>query len=110
MSDVIVKSSDAGARAVINAAREALNTAAKAAPVSCGVSFPETNYYLPLSFALCGKEVKTLSDCGDIVVLADDLSKGIPLPNGLSVNALGGILNKGIATLLCEEVLAALSV
>jgi acetyl-CoA synthase len=73
------------------------------------IEFPETNYYFPLIHGLLNIEVKTLSDCQDAFVQAEGLAKNIPAKSGLSIGGgLGPVLNKGVATLLCEEIVAAL--
>ncbi|MCX5712619.1 MAG: acetyl-CoA decarbonylase/synthase complex subunit alpha/beta, partial [Candidatus Omnitrophica bacterium] len=55
-------------------------------------------------------EVKTLGDCANVLIEAEKLDKNIAAANGMKIEALGGVLNKGIATLICEEILAALNV
>ena len=74
------------------------------------VGFGETNYYFPLIYALLNIEVKTLKDCLEVFKQAQGLASNKPAGTGLVINSLGGILNKGLATLICEEILAALAV
>jgi len=74
------------------------------------VSFVDTNYYLPLINALLNIEVKNLSDCFEALQQIENLSKLKPASNGFIIDIADGIFNKGIAALLCEELLAAFSV
>jgi acetyl-CoA synthase len=53
-------------------------------------------------------EVKTLGDCLEVIKEAEKLNNNQPAGSGFKIDCLGGVLNKGIATLLCEEVLAAI--
>lgn len=100
-SDVLVQLGTKGAAAVLDLTKQSLDKAIAKFGKDAPVSFPETNYYLPLINALLNIEVKTLNDCSAAVTQAEALNL---LPY------LGGILNKGITTLLCEEILAALAV
>lgn len=109
-ADVLVQLGTKGADAVCGLTRSCLEGAIKKNGKSAAVAFPETNFYLPLALALLNKEVRTLGDCLDVLEQAEGLNKNRPAANGLSIPALGGILNKGVATLLCEEILAALNV
>ncbi len=108
MSDVLVQLGTKGADAVLGLTRTTLEKAAKEKGKSAAIGFPETNYYFPLANALLSKEVSDLAGCLEILADAEKLNKNQPASNGLSIPALGGVLNKGVATLLCEEVLAAL--
>jgi acetyl-CoA synthase len=99
-----------GADAVVELTRAELQKAIQKNGITAEVGFPETNFFLPLSLALLNKEVKTLGNCLDVLSQAEGLNKNKPTANGFSIPALGGVLNKGVATLLCEEILAALNV
>lgn len=108
-ADVLVGLGTKGSAAILAATKDALDKAIQAHGASAAVGFPETNYYLPLANAFLKIEAKTLADCRTIVQEAEILDSNKPASNGLHIPALGGILNKGIATLLCEEVLAVVS-
>jgi acetyl-CoA synthase len=108
MSEVLVQMGTKGADAVLGLTRSTLEKAVKEKGKSAGVGFPETNYYLPLCNALLNKEVKDLGGCLEVLAEAENLNKNKAASNGLLIPALGGVLNKGVATLLCEEILAAL--
>ncbi|MGD0336952.1 MAG: acetyl-CoA decarbonylase/synthase complex subunit alpha/beta [Candidatus Omnitrophota bacterium] len=110
MSEVLVQLGTKGSQAVLNLTKSSLDKAIAAKGKDAKIEFPETNYYFPLINALLNIEVKTLADCENALTQAEGLNKNIPAKSGLNIAALGGILNKGVATLICEEILAALSV
>ncbi|MCU0651658.1 MAG: acetyl-CoA decarbonylase/synthase complex subunit alpha/beta [Candidatus Omnitrophica bacterium] len=109
MSDVLIQLGTKGSEAVLNLTRGALEKAIKEKGTGQAVSFPETNYFFPLINALLKIEVKNLGDCLEVLKQAEGLNKNQAAVNGFNLAALGGILNKGIATLLCEEILAVLA-
>jgi len=105
MSDVLVQLGTKGADAVIALTKASL---AKAG-TDTAVGFPETNYYLPIIHGLFNVEVKTVADCLTVLSVCEGLNKNVAASNGFSIpGALGPVLNKGCATLVCEEMLAAL--
>ncbi len=110
MSEVLVKLGVSGADAVLKLTRQSLERAAIDRGRNAQIGFPETNYYLPLINALLNIEVKSIGDCFTALNEAEKLSNNMPVKSGLNISALAGILNKGVATLLCEEILAALAV
>ncbi|MDD2752519.1 MAG: acetyl-CoA decarbonylase/synthase complex subunit alpha/beta, partial [Candidatus Omnitrophica bacterium] len=107
-TDVLIQLGVKGNETVLGLTRTTLENAIKTKGKDAQVSFPQTNYYLPLIDALLKIEVKTLADCLLVLQQAENLSKNQAAANGFNIPALGGILNKGVATLLCEEVLAVL--
>ena len=109
MSDVLVDLGSKGADAVLGFTRNTLEKLAREKGRDFAITFPETNYYLPLINALLNVEVKNISDCLKVLKQAEGLNKNVPADNGFSIAALGGILNKGAATLICEEILACVS-
>ena len=110
MSDVLVDLGTKGTDAVLKLTKQSLDEAIKKFGADAKIAFPDTNYYLPLINALLNIEVKTLDDCAKALAEAENLAKNIPTKSGLAIVSLGGIFNKGVATLLCEEILAALAV
>jgi acetyl-CoA synthase len=108
MSEVLIQLGTKGTEAVLGLTKESLQKAIAEKGKNCAITFPETNYYFPLSLALLNIEVKTLGDCLFVLEQAEGLDKNMPAKSGLAIGALGGILNKGVATLLCEEILGAL--
>lgn len=110
MSEILAQLGEKGAAAVLNLTKETLDKAIAKSAKSAPVGFPETNYYFPLINALLNLEVKSLGDLSLALGEIGNLSQGKPAKTGLLIPYLGGILNKGVATLLCEEILAGLAV
>jgi acetyl-CoA synthase len=110
MSDILVQLGEKGEAAILNLTRDSLDKAIKKSGETALIEFPETNYYFPLINALLNIEVKNLGDLSLAFKEIESLSKGVATKTGLVIPYLGGILNKGVATLLCEEILAGLSV
>jgi len=110
MSQLLVELGTKGTQAVIDLTRQSLNQAINQKGRNVKVEFPETNYYLPLINALLNMEVKNLQDCLAAFTQAESLANQQAASSGLLINSLGGLLNKGVATLICEEILAALAV
>jgi len=110
MAELLIQLGTKGTEAVLNLTKEALKKQIAKVGKDSAISFPETNYYFPLANALLNIEVKTLADCENALAQAEALSNNIPAKSGLNIAPLGGILNKGVATLIAEEILAALSI
>jgi len=94
---------------LVAAAQKALAAAIAAQGASASFGFEGTAFFLPLSYALLGVEVKTLGDAKSVLAEAEKLARGEKAANGLNVPYLDGMLQKGLATLFAEEVLAALT-
>jgi len=99
-----------GTLQILDLTRQALASATSQNSQDLRIAFPQTNYYLPLINAVLNIEVKNLHDCLAAFNQAEGLANQQAASSGLCVNSLGGLLNKGIATLICEEILAALAV
>jgi len=110
MTDLLIQLGTNGTDAVLNLTRQSLESAISQKGQNTKIAFPQTNYYLPLINALLNIEVKNLSDCLSAFKQAEGLANNQPTATGLIINSLGGILNKGVATLICEEILAVLAV
>ncbi|MFA5276074.1 MAG: hypothetical protein WC417_04185, partial [Candidatus Omnitrophota bacterium] len=108
MADLLIQLGTKGTDAVLNLAKDTLKNEIAKKGKDSNISFPETNYYFPLINALLNIEVKTLSDCENALTQAEGLSKNVPTKSGLNIAPLGGILNKGVATLIAEEILGAI--
>ena len=108
-ADLLAVSGAKGAEAALKLARQRLEEQISQKGQSAGIFFPETNYHLPLIHGLLNIEVKSLNDCLEVLKQAEALNSGTPASSGLKLEILGGILNKGLVTLLCEELLAALA-
>lgn len=110
MADLLVQLGTKGTEVILSLTRQALDKTIAQKGQNGKIEFPETNYYLPLINALLNIEVKTLGDCLLAFSQAEKLAKNEATSSGLIINSLGGVLNKGVATLICEEILAALAV
>ena len=110
MFDLLVQLGTKGSEAVLSLTRVSLDKAIAQDGTDARIAFGETNYYLPLIHALLNIEIKTLADCDLALKQAEGLNKNNSTKSGLNITSLGGILNKGVATLLCEEILAALAI
>ncbi len=110
MDKLLIGLGTKGTESVLNLTRQSLDSAISQKGLGAKIEFGETNYYLPLINALLNIEVKTLKDCLDAFGQAEGLADNKATASGLVINSLGGILNKGVATLICEEILAALAV
>ncbi|NLE92222.1 MAG: CO dehydrogenase/CO-methylating acetyl-CoA synthase complex subunit beta [Elusimicrobia bacterium] len=106
MSSIIAELGEKGTKAVLALTRAETERLVKGRGAGTALELPGTNYSLPLIKALLNEEVRTLGDCGLIISEAEKLAAGNPAGNGLFLGAAGGLLNKGLAVLLCEELLA----
>lgn len=110
LDKLLIQFGTKGADSVLLLTRQSLDKAIAKKGDDAKIEFPETNYYLPLIKALLNIEVKTLKDCllafGQALLLANNKAAS----GGLLFDASVGTLNKGVATLICEEILAALAV
>jgi acetyl-CoA synthase len=100
MPDTLAQSGEKGSRAILSLARKSLGKAIVEYVKDAKIYFPETSHYLPLINALLNIKVKNLSDLSIALKEAENLN---------FIPYLGSLLNKGIVTLLCEEILAALA-
>lgn len=104
MSRVIATAAIRGAHAYVDQARTALSEAIGTFGPDKKVEFPNTAYYLPLTLALTGLEVTTLSDAQKALERAEQLLA--PVPQGsMWLPYLGNALDAGAATLLAEELI-----
>jgi acetyl-CoA synthase len=110
MPGLLVELGTKGAQGVLDLTRKSLASAISQKGLNAKIEFPETNYYLPLINALLNIEVKNLQDCLAAFAQAEVLAKHQATSSGLLINSPGGLLNQGVATLICEEILAALAV
>ncbi|MBI4707060.1 MAG: CO dehydrogenase/CO-methylating acetyl-CoA synthase complex subunit beta [Candidatus Omnitrophica bacterium] len=111
MSDLLVELGTKGSEVILNLTNSSLEKLIPLKGKNQKVEFPETNYYLPLINGLLNLVVKTLEDCQVALKQATALSKSMPVASGINMGAgLGSVLNRGLATLICEEILATLAV
>jgi acetyl-CoA synthase len=94
---------------IVDAAQAALEKALVVQGSSASLGFKGTAFFLPLNFALTGLEVKTVGEASRIIENCRRLLEGKPLESGLSFSCLDGWLDYGMAALLAEELLCALT-
>lgn len=104
--DTLINLGEKGAEKLLVLTHEEIEKIIEKHGVKEAISFPETNYYFPLAYAFLNKEVKYLEDLLIIFEEAKRLERNQPTKNGLFIPYLDGLFNKGIATLLCEEIIA----
>ncbi len=109
-ADLFMQLGIKGSQAVLDLTRQSLEAAASQKGKDAKIGFPDTNYYLPLINALLNIEVKTIGDCFSAFAQAESLARGEAHFGGPVIDAMGGLLNKGVSALICEEILAALAV
>ncbi|MBU1871836.1 MAG: CO dehydrogenase/CO-methylating acetyl-CoA synthase complex subunit beta, partial [Candidatus Omnitrophica bacterium] len=107
MSKIVAASVIRGAEKIFKEAKDFLNKAIEEKRESEKLGFPETAFYLPMAYALVGKEVNTLKDAKAILEHAASLLPSLPSEK-VWLPYLGDALDAGIATLLCEEIIMAL--
>jgi acetyl-CoA synthase len=107
MSRIIAAAAIRGAHSVVQHADEAYQRALEEKGGGARVEFPDTAYFLPMAYALIGAEVRNVEDIGPVLEEAKGL---LPDPPGDRVwlPYLGAAMDAGIATLLGEEIIAAL--
>lgn len=94
---------------LIQFAEDTLENAIKKAGATAKIGFEGTAFYLPLAYAILGYETQNLKDAQEVIVQAKLLAQGRSVSTGLKIPYLDGLLSQGLATLLVEELLAALT-
>ncbi len=110
LPEPLIQLGSLGSEAALSLTKIALDKAIAQKGGDAKIAFGNTSYYFPLINALLNIEIKTLADCDLALKQAEGLSRNNPSASGLNITSLGGALNKGVATLLCEEILAALAI
>lgn len=106
MSKVVAGLIVKGANRIFNDAEGLIKKAIAEKGEGQKIGFPDTAFYLPLSNAILGLEVKTLSDAGKALDTAKALLPVVPREDGWDT-FLKDALNAGVAAILSEEVIAA---
>jgi acetyl-CoA synthase len=101
LEDVVILSAH-GAKKIVSESEELLKKAISENGENQKISFPDTAYYLPLSYALFGFEIKTLKD------IYFSLNTAISIINKKQSEPLKYVLDNGVATLLAEEIITAI--
>ncbi len=107
MSKIIATKAIRGAHKIVRRAEEELTKAIEIKGKDFSVSFPDTNYYLPLAYAILNLKAARIGDLEEIVEYAKSLLPPIPREH-IWLPYLGPTLDAGMATLLAEEVIEVL--
>ncbi len=108
MSKIIASAAIRGAHSIVSKAEAELARVKEAHGATHAVEFPNTGYYLPVIYGLTGEKVENLSDMDRVLTIARDLLPEAPSEH-LWLPYLGGTLDAGIATLLAEECIEAMT-
>ncbi|MBE3098286.1 MAG: CO dehydrogenase/CO-methylating acetyl-CoA synthase complex subunit beta [Planctomycetes bacterium] len=106
MSRIIAAAAIRGAYQIVQQAEEMLAKAVAAKGEGATVEFPNTGYYIPIIYAMTGREVKTLADFKPVM---QEIQGLLPprVADRLWVPYLGHALDAGMATLFAEEIIEA---
>jgi acetyl-CoA synthase len=107
MSRIIASAAIRGAHSYVEEAEAKLNEVLESKGGATRLEFPNTAFYLPLTLALTGLEVKTVDEARVPLDIARDLLPPIPSERTW-LPYLGDALDAGIATLIAEELIEAL--
>ena len=107
MSRQVISAVIRGAHKFVQEAESGLAKAIKDKGEDFKVQFPETAFFLPMTYALMGLEVKTLAEMKPLVAHCRELLPDVPTER-MWLPYLGDGLDAGIATLLALEATCAL--
>ncbi|GAI77517.1 unnamed protein product, partial [marine sediment metagenome] len=103
MSKIIATRAIRGAHKLVARAENELQQAIKEKGPQTQVEFPNTGYYLPISYGMLGLKVETLGGLTELLEEAKNLLP--PIPEGsLWLPYLGHTLDAGMATLFADEI------
>lgn len=104
MSKVIATRAIRGAHSLVERAEKELLTALETKPQETEVKYPNTAYYLPISFGMMGMKIETLAGLKDLLAEAKRLLPPIPNDN-MWLPYLGNTLDAGMAALFADEII-----
>ncbi len=107
MSKLIATRAIRGAHKLVLRAEKELNQAIKEKGPQTKVEFPNTGYYLPISYGMLGLKVETLEGLYKLLEEAKKLLPPLPSEK-LWLPYLGATLDAGMATLFADEIIEAL--
>lgn len=107
MSKLIATRAIRGAHKIVKRAEEVLAKAIEEKGKDFKVAFPDTNYYLPLAYAMLGLKATNLGHLQEILDYSQSLLTPIP-DEKVWLPYLGPTLDAGMATLFCEEIIEVL--
>ncbi len=105
MSKVLYDLSKSGSEKIMALASGVFEKSVKEHGTAKEISFQDTAFFLPVAFALLGKEVKTLGDAEAILKQAREIHEGAGF---ITIPDIDGLLNFGLSTILSAEVAAAI--
>lgn len=106
MSKIICTSAIDGAALWVARAEAMLSEAIKSHGENSAAGFPNTAYYLPITYSFTGEKVATLADCKRVMALAKRLLPARP-SDSVWLPYLGSTLNAGAAALFACEIIEA---
>ena len=104
MSKSIATKAIRGAHKLVARAEKELNQALKEKQSQTRVEFPNTGYYLPISYGILGLKIETLEGLKDLLEEAKKMLPPIP-ESQLWVPYLGNTLDAGMAALFADEII-----
>ncbi len=107
MSRIIASAAIRGAHEYVHEAEDSLTATLESSGGATKLEFPNTAFYLPLTYALTGLEIKTVEEARVPLQIAKDLLGPVP-SDETWLPYLGDTLDSGIATLIAEEIIEAL--
>ena len=106
MSRIIAAAAIRGAHQIVRQAEEILEKAVRAHGEDAAVEFPNTGYFIPIIYAMTGREVKTLADFRPVLAEIRGLLPPL-VADRLWLPYLAPALDAGMATLYAEEIIEA---
>ena len=107
MSKLIATRAIRGAHKLVARAEQELLQALEQKPPHTGVKFPNTAYYLPISYGMLGMKIETLDGLKELLQEATRLLPPIP-GDDLWLPYLGHTLDAGMAALFADEIIEAI--
>lgn len=107
MSKLIATRAIRGAHKLVARAETELQQAIEKKGPDTKVEFPNTGYYLPISYGMLGLQIDTLGGLTELLEEAKNLLPDIPEGN-LWLPYLGHTLDAGMATLFADEIIEAI--
>jgi acetyl-CoA synthase len=106
MSKIIAAAAIRGAHQLAQQAEQTLDRALREKGETAVVEFPNTGYFIPVIYAMTGREVRTLADFRPVL---DEIKGLLPAPvtDRLWLPYLGPVLDAGMAALFAEEIIEA---
>jgi acetyl-CoA synthase len=107
MSRLIATRAIRGAHKLVARAERELTAALAEKGPETRVEFPNTGYFLPISYGILGLRIETLGGLRELLAEAKKLLPSLPTDN-LWLPYLGNTLDAGMATLFADEIIEAI--